>query len=114
MTLRDKLKARKPKEITLNLDGEKVIVRGIPRSLKNQIAARCEVKGKLDNQKLEAELLAACVIDPETNAPAMPDLNDWDIPADVAGPLVAACIEVCGLDSSEYRDKLKNFEPTGS
>lgn len=110
MSLRDKLKSRKPKQVELDIDGDKVIVRGLGRVRKNQMFAECQVKGKLDSALLESKMLAECVIDPQTDEPVMPDVADWDLPADVVGPMIAACIDVNNLDVdevAEYRKKLQ-------
>jgi hypothetical protein len=115
MSLRDKIKARKPKEILLQVDGDKYLVRGMSRVAKGELVRRCSNKsGGIDSDKLEAETLAACVLDPETQEQVMPDPNDWDVPADFSAPLVSAAISVCGFDSSEIKEKLKNLEATDS
>lgn len=101
MSLRDKLKSRKPKECTVTIEGDVFLVRGPGRVAKNQLLAKSEKKGKVDTELLEANLLATCVLDPQTCEPVMPEPADWDIAADVAAPLVKACIEVCGLDRDD-------------
>ena len=106
MSLRDKLKAAKPLEKTVEIDGDIFLVRGLSRIRKNELASKCTVKGTLDNEKLEACLLAECVCDPATGELVMSEPTDWDVPAHIAGPLVKACIECCGFD----RDEAKQLE----
>jgi hypothetical protein len=103
MSLRDKLKQRKAKEVSVIIDGDVFLVRGPGRVAKNKLLAKSQTKGELDPEQLEANLLAVCVLDPTTQEPVMPDPADWDIAADVAAPLVKACIEVCGLDADETK-----------
>jgi len=101
MSLREKLKAAKPREKRLTLDGDKYLVRGLSRVRKNELVEKCQAKGKLNNALLEATLLSECVYDPADGKLVMSDPNDWDVPSHIAGPLIKACIEVCGFDDSD-------------
>lgn len=103
MSLRDKLKAYKPRETTVEIDGDAFLVRGLGRIRKNELVDKCSAKGKLDNEKLESMLLAECVCDPATGELVMSDPADWDVPSHVSGPLVKAVLEVCGFDNDEAR-----------
>lgn len=113
--LRERLKAKRPKELTVIIDGDTFLVRGIGRIQKNALVERCQhaKTGKMNTPLFESEILAACVCDPATGEPVMPDPADWDIPADVSGPLVDACTDVCGFNRSE-RDAVKNSDATES
>lgn len=103
MSLRDKLKAYKPRETQVEIDGDVFLVRGLGRVRKNELVDKCSSKGNLNNEKLEAMLLAECVFDPSSGELVMSDPADWDVPSHVSGPLVKAVLEVCGFDSDEAR-----------
>lgn len=103
MSLRDKLKQRKPAEQTVTLDGDEYLVRFPGRMAKNKAFAAATVKALLKPELLEPQLLAICVLDPATEQPVMPDPADWDLPSDV-GPLIRAVIQVCGMDKDEAKD----------
>ncbi len=113
--LRERLKAKKAKELTVVVDGDSFLVRGIGRVQKNALVERCQDRktGRMNTPLFESEILAACVCDPSSGEPVMPNPDDWDIPADVSGPLIDACTEVCGFNRQE-REQVKNSEPTES
>lgn len=112
MSLREKLKAAKPREKRLTLDGDEYLVRGLSRVRKNELVEKCQAKGKLNNTLLEATLLSECVYDPADGKLVMDDPSDWDVPSHIAGPLVKACIDVCGFDDSEASVLEKKSETT--
>ena len=112
--MRDKIKSAKPRETIVVIDGDSFLVCGVGRIQKNELVARSQVKGALNNASLEANLLAACVLDPATFEPVMSDPADWDVPSHIAGPLVRACIEVCGFDDDEAKQIEKKSETTES
>lgn len=112
MSLLEKLKAHKPKEKTVTVEGDDYLVVGLGRVRKNALLNDSQLKGKLDGATLESNLLAACVCDPSTREPLMPLPGEWDIPSHIAAPLVAACIEVLGLDSDESKVLEKKSEET--
>ena len=114
MNLGEKLKQRKPKELIVELDGDKYLVRGIGRVEKNKLMSACAKKDKIDWDQVESTALARCVLDPKTEQPVLPNKEDWDIAADAAAPLVDAAIKVCGFDSSEVGRTVKNSDTTGS
>lgn len=113
MSLRDKLKQRKPKEITITLDDDQYLVRFPGRVAKNQAFAKATIKDELNPSLLESQLLAVCVLDPATFDPVMPDPADWDLSADV-GPLVRAVIDVCGLDKDDTKAMGKDLGENAS
>lgn len=88
------------------------LVRGIGRVAKNQLVERCSnpKTGKLNTPQFEGELLSACVLDPETQESLLPP-DEWEVPADVSGPLVDACMRVCGFSKAE-QEELKNSNAT--
>ena len=114
MSLKAKIKSAKPREKQVVIDGDTLTVRGLSRVAKNELVNKCTKVGKIDNDKLESLLLASCVYDPSDDTLLMPDPADWDVPSHVAGPLVKACIEVCGFDDEEAKALEKKSEPTES
>ena len=114
MSLKDKLKAAKPRIKPVTIDGDTFSVVGLGRIQKNDIVSKSQKNGKIDNENLEALLLAACVCDPASGNPLMPDPAEWDVPSHIAGPLVKACIEVCGFDDDEASQLAKKLEETQS
>lgn len=114
MSLKAKIKSAKPREKQVVVDGDTVLVRGLTRVRKNELVNKCQKAGKMDSDKLEAALLSECVFDPSDNTLLMSDPNDWDVPSHIAGPLVKACIEVCGFDDDEARQLEKKSEATES
>jgi len=115
MSLKERIKQAKPREKQLVIDGDTVVVRGLSRIRKNELVNRCQKAGKLDNDKLEAALLSECVVDPADNSLLMPEPSDWDsVPSHIAGPLIKACIEVCGFDDDEAKQLEKKSEEAES
>ena len=116
MTIWKRIKESKPKSVDVEVDGESLHIRGMTRAEKNALVAGCTIKNKLDNDLLEAKVLAFCVCDPETKEPIQIDHREWDdVPAAFAGPLVNACIPLCGFDDSELtRKQEKKSDTTGS
>jgi hypothetical protein len=114
MSLKHKIKSAKPRETTVVIDGDAFLVRGVGRIQKNELVAKSQNKGSLNNANLEANLLAACVLDPVTFEQVMADPADWDVPSHIAGPLVRACIEVCGFDDDEAKQIEKKSETAES
>lgn len=101
-SLKDRLLASKPRELTVSIDGDDFLVRGVSRTEKNQMVERCTSKaGKLDGAKFEAAFLAACVLDPSTGEQVMPDPADWNVPSHVSSTLLEAAMDVCGFSPSE-------------
>lgn len=113
-SLAEKLKASKPRELIVEVDGDKYLVRGLSRVAKSKLYNQAvSPAGKWDAATYEGLMLAACVRDPETEELLLPDPADWDIPAELSGPLVEACADLIGLSKSE-KDAVKNSEPTES
>ena len=103
MSLKEKLKSAKVMTEHVVIDGDEYLVRGLSRIRKNELVEKNSPKGRLDTAAFEGAVLAECVLDPATSEPVMPDPADWDIPSHVAGPLVKACLKVCGFDEGEAR-----------
>lgn len=114
MSLRDKLKSRKPKEITVTIDGDDYLVRGLGRVDKNRWQSKLAAVSGKDTSGVEGELLAMCVCDPATGEPVMPDPSDWDIEGEAAGKLVTACLRVCGFDSDDTKTMGKGSSESDS
>lgn len=114
MSLKAKIKAAKPREKQVVIDGDTLTVKGLSRVAKNELVNKCSKAGKIDNDRLESALLAACVYDPADDTLLIPDPSEWDVPSHIAGPLVKACIEVCGFDDEEAKALEKKSEATES
>lgn len=115
MSIFDNLKNAGVEERTVEISGQKILVRGLKRSEKNQLHTEAtSSKGKFDGVKWEALMLAACCLDPDTNEPIQPDYREWDLPAYICGPLVAAVIQVNGLDEDEAKALVKKSDSTPS
>ena len=103
MSLWDELKAIPVKERTVNVAGKELLVREPMQIEKHEMMERSQTAGKLDNAKLEGEVLATCVYDPQTREKLQPKASEWNLPSHIVGPLVAACIDVCGFDNTEVQ-----------
>lgn len=114
MSLGEKLRSKQNKVVEVVVDGETCLVRGLGRIAKNELLESCHDGKNLDARKLEAGILAACVCDPETNEPALPNPEDWDLPSHISGPLVEACMKVCGFGADEIETATKNSNATAS
>jgi hypothetical protein len=113
MSLAEKLKARKPQEKIVEIDGDKYLVKGLGRVAKNRLYNEASSEGSWDVAAFEGMVLAACVCDPETREPVLPNPDDWDLDPKVTGPLVEACSELLGLSKSET-EAVKKSETTES
>lgn len=103
MGLRERLLQKPFKEVVVDVDGDQFLVRSIMRVAKNEIVSACTDKnGKMDNARFEGEILAACVLDPETKKPVLSAV-EWDLPSYITGPLVDAACDVCGFSDREKR-----------
>lgn len=114
MSLRDKLKAKTVKTKTVTIDGDEYLVKGLSRVAKNELVNNSMDGKKMNNARFEASLLAACVCDPSTGEPVMPDAKDWDIPSHIAGPLVAEVMKVCGFGDDEVSEYQKKSDEQAS
>jgi len=109
-TLAERLKAKKAKEKTIEIDGDNYLVKSIGRIDKINLVERCLKKGKVDEVRFEAEYLAACVFDPDSGDLVEKDWQNWDIPSYIADPLVEAVMEVNGLKVSKVDIVKKSAE----
>lgn len=101
MSLKEKLLAAKPRTVRVTVDDMEFVVQSIGRVAKSELVLRCTGSdGKLNNARFEGEILAACVLDPETMQPVLSS-DQWDVPAYVSGPLVEAACDVCGFSARE-------------
>lgn len=111
MSLRKKLKQAKSKEITVEIDGDSYLVRGLTRTAKNKLAQSATPidGGKMDVDSFEAMMLAACVYDPADGELLISEPREWDdVPSHITGPLVAACTDVCGFEEKKDKEAAKN------
>lgn len=112
MSLREKLKQAKSKEITVEIDGDSYLVCGLTRTAKNKLAQSATPSGnggKMDVDMFEAMMLAACVYDPTDGELLLSEPSEWDnVPSHITGPLVAACTDVCGFEEKKDKDAAKN------
>lgn len=111
MSLAEKLKAKKPREMTVEIDSDTYLVKGLGRVAKNRLYNQASESGEWDVAVFEGLVLAACVCDPATGEPVLPDPDDWDLDPRVTGPLVEACSDLLGLNKQE-RDAVKKSETT--
>lgn len=99
-TIFNKLKAQKPAEETIAVGGETVLVRGLKRSKRQELLLECMApNGKADNERFEAELAAACCLDPKSQQPIQVDWREWDLESYIFEPLIKAVGRVNGLDN---------------
>jgi hypothetical protein len=104
MTLAERIKKKTVLERQVEVEGEAFLVRGLSRlDRSRQFAASTKAKsGTLDIAKLEANLLAVCVLDPETRQPVFATAAEWDsVASHITAPLVEAVKKVCGLDNED-------------
>ncbi len=98
-SLRERLKAKKLNEKTVTVDGDEYLVRELARTANNELLMRSSINGEVQGDRYEAEYMAACVCDPETNELVEPDWTQWaDVPVHISDPLFAACMEVRGAE----------------
>lgn len=110
----EKLKAAAQSERTVELEGETIVVKGLKRSERNRIQTEAtSARGKLNGVLFEAMLLAACCYD-KAGEYIQPDYRDWDLQSHITGPLVAAVVEVNGLDDEEVKALVKKSDTTPS
>lgn len=104
MSLAEKLKSKKLEFKPKTVGGELFHLRGLTRRARADLQAKCRGvnSGKLDTDRLEAELLTACVFDPETNEPVFADSGEWDgVPAMITGPLIGELLTLNGFDEDD-------------
>lgn len=100
MSLSERLKIKSVKTITVTVDGDTYVVTGMSKLHRGRQFAKARKKdGSVDSGKLESLLLAECVA-AEDGSKATAE--EWDFaPAHITSPLVAAVMEVCGLDKQD-------------
>lgn len=107
-SLRERLKAKTIASESVIVDGDSYQVRGLTKLARGKLFAKSRKKdGSVNTDMLEGLLLTACVCDPETQQPLFQEseIREWDsVPSHVTGPLVAAVMQVCGLDKQDLSD----------
>lgn len=114
MSLSEKLLKRKCPSERVTIDGIEFIVTG--KSLNDTAAlnAKCRSsKGVLDGDKLDRELLAACVADADGVSDMTP--QQWgEVPRSITGPLMTVVLNLCGLDRDDVKRSPKDSDSTES
>ncbi len=106
MSLRDKVLARKPRELPLEVAGEKFLIVGKSKRDKAAMFAKSRKKDQsLDFTRLEDVMLSECVLDPDTRAKVLEPAEWAGVDAEIAGPLVAACMQILGMDKQDLTPK---------
>jgi len=118
MRLGDKLKAMKPAESVITIDGNKYRVVGLLASKKADLLALArDKKGTFVSGKADGLFLSACVRDEASGEPFFTE-DEWDewgsVPGSVTGPLMAECMRVCGVDNEDVGREVKNLDTTPS
>ena len=111
--MKEKLLAKQRPQRRLTIDGDEYLVVGLTRVERADVMAQTRGDdGKIDSQELERLLLSRCVHDPENGqALLFADVEraSWDrVPAIIVAPLVAAVIELNGLDNQDTGRTEKN------
>jgi hypothetical protein len=113
-SLSERLKAKQAKETTVTVDGDDYLIRSISRTDKANLIERCtNKKGVVDSSRFEAEYLAACVFDPESQQPVEPDWSGWNVPSYISDPLCEAVMVINGIKPTKV-DIAKNSVATES
>lgn len=98
-SLRERLKAKKLNEKLVQVDGDEYLVRELGRTANNELLMRSSIDGVVQGDRYEAEYIAACVYDPETNELVEPDWTQWaEVPTHISDALFAACMDVRGAE----------------
>ncbi len=114
MSLKAKLQKRKcPSELVRVADCEFTVT---GKSLNDVAAmfAKCRnAKGTINGDKLDRELLAACVADADGTSDMTAE--DWgNVPRQITGPLVKVIINLCGIDTDDIQRDPKDLDSTQS
>lgn len=116
MGLAERILSKKPKEMTVSVDGLDFIVRGLTKTQRSGLMASAPKKGRaVDNDQLEELFLSTCVIDPATNSPVIPveQHRNWgQVPAEITGALFAVVMQLNGLDNEDVGKTVKKSEAT--
>lgn len=115
MSLSDKVLARKPRELTIEVAGEKFLIIGKSKREKAAMFAKSRKKDQsLDFVRLEDVMLSECVLDPENRQPILQPAEWEGINAEIAGPLIAACMQILGMDKQDLTPKDSDSTETSS
>lgn len=106
MSLRDKVLARKPREETVEVAGEKFLIVGKSKRERAALFAKSRKKDQsLDFTRLEDVMLSECVLDPSTRAKIL-EPAEWEgADSEITGPLVSACMKLLGMDKTDLTPK---------
>jgi hypothetical protein len=118
MRLGDKLKAIKPAESVLTIDGNRYRVVGLLASKKaDLLAAARDKKGAFVPGKADGLFLSACVRDDDSGETFFTE-DEWQewgsVPGAITGPLMSECMKVCGVDNDDVGREVKNSDTTAS
>jgi len=111
--LKEKVLAKKVKTETIEVDDCCFLVVGMPRKERSDYQAAARKKdGKIDGEKLESDLLAACVREPGNNEPVM-SASEWDeVSSHITAKLVQSVMRCCGFDNEDMGKKSDSTEKT--
>lgn len=101
--LREKLKLKKCPSRRVTVEGETFVVTGLSLAAVGRLTASCRNSvGKLNGERLDAVLLAACVSDPDDGSTMTAE--EWpEIPRAITGPLMSVVMKLCGLDKDDVQ-----------
>lgn len=114
MSLSEKLLKRECPKETVTVDGLDFIVRGLSLNDTAALMAKCRsAKGVLDGDKIDRELLAACVSDVD-GSNDMTSKQWGEVPRAITGPLLSVVLNLCGLDKEDVKRSPKDSGSTES
>jgi len=116
MKLGEKLKAIKPAESVVTIDGNRYRVVGLLASKKaDLLAAARDKKGTFVPGKADGLFLSSCVRDDDSGEQFFSE-DEWQewgsVPGSITGPLMAECMRVCGVDNEDVGREVKNLNTT--
>jgi hypothetical protein len=116
MKLGEKLKALKPAESVITIDGNRYRVVGLLGSKKADLLSQSrDKKGSFIPGKADGLFLSACVRDEESGEQFFSE-DEWaewgSVPGSITGPLMAECMKVCGVDNDDVGREVKNSVTT--
>lgn len=114
MSLSEKLLKKKCPVEKVTVDGIDFLVTGKSLNDTAALTAKCRsAKGVLDGDKLDRELLAACVSDADGVSDMTP--QQWgEVPRAITGPLMTVILSLCGLDKDDIKRSPKDSDSTES
>jgi hypothetical protein len=120
MSLRERLKTKRPADVTITVGGERFTVLAKSRSERNEIYASIrarsqKVGGKIDGYEVEGRLLSLLVRDADTGQEVFgeDEWQEWDsVPAMITGALIAEVMRANGFDNEDVGREVKNSDTT--